>query len=89
MAQHDIKNLINGAVDISKRLIQVKQILFPLMDNKMETITAFLVALLQVIKKNSTLGEGIALCNNSNMALQNMYNTISNHGETTKEKEKN
>src|SRR6266542_1325078 len=100
IAQHDIKNLINGVDDHSDErliqedtvssLIQVKQFLFPLMEkNKMETIYDFLELLLNVIKKNSTLGEKIALCNNSNMALQNMYNNISNRGEVTKEKIKN
>ena len=100
IAEHDIKNLINGVDDHSDErliqedtvssLIQVKQFLFPLMNkNKNEGIAGFLVALQHVIKKNSTLGEKIALCNSSNMALRNMYKNISNRGEVTKENIKN
>jgi hypothetical protein len=99
IAEHDIKNLINGVDDHSDErliqedavssLIQVKQFLFPLMNKNMETISDLLKELLNVIKKNYTLGEKIALCNNSNMALQNMYNNIQNRGEVTKEKIKN
>ncbi|PKY42427.1 hypothetical protein RhiirA4_397377 [Rhizophagus irregularis] len=100
IAEHDIKNLINGVDDHSDErliqedtvssLIQVKQFLLPLMNkNKMEDIASFLVALSNVIKKNSTLGEKIALCSSSNMALRNMYKNISNRGEVTKEKIKN
>ncbi|RIA99608.1 hypothetical protein C1645_849990 [Glomus cerebriforme] len=101
IAEHDIKNLINGVDDHSDErliqedtvssLIQVKQFLLPLMNkkNKMRDITSFLDALLNIIKKNSTLGERIALCNSSNMALRNMYKNISNRGEVTKEKIKN
>src|SRR5204863_6809120 len=76
--------------DTVSSLIQVKQFLFPLMNkNKNEGFAGFLVALQHVIKKNSTLGEKIALCNSSNMALRNMYENISNRGEVTKEKIKN
>ncbi|RIA81638.1 hypothetical protein C1645_547708 [Glomus cerebriforme] len=98
IAEHDIKNLINGVDDHSDErliqedtvtsLIQVKQFLLPLMNknSKMRDIAGFLDALSNVIKKNSTLGEKIALCNSSNMALRNMYKNISNRGEVTKEK---
>ncbi|CAB5396387.1 unnamed protein product, partial [Rhizophagus irregularis] len=99
IAEHDIKNLINGMDDHSdERLIQgdtvssfiqVKQIFIPLMNKNMEAISDLLKELLNVIKKNYTLGEKIALCNSSNMALQNMYNNIQNRGEVTKEKIKN
>ncbi|GBB91806.1 hypothetical protein RclHR1_01920010 [Rhizophagus clarus] len=101
IVEHDIKNLINGVDDLSDErliqedtvssLIQVKQFLLPLMNkkNKMKDIASFLDALSNVIKKNSTLGEKIALCNSSNMALRNMYKNISNRGEVTKEKIKN
>ncbi|PKY44130.1 hypothetical protein RhiirA4_458302, partial [Rhizophagus irregularis] len=99
IAEHDIKNLINGVDDHSDErliqedtvssLIQVKQFLFPLMNKNMESISDLLKELLNVIKKNHTLGEKIALCNSSNMALQNMYNNIQNRGEVTKEKIKN
>ncbi len=92
----DIKNLDDHSderliqEDTISLLIQVKQFLFPLMDK--ETIADFLGALQDVIKKNSTLGEKIALCNNSNMALQKMYNNIyntSNYSKVIKEKIKN
>jgi hypothetical protein len=100
IADHDITNLINGVDDHSDEkliqestvssLIQVKQCLFPLMSEKKEkTIEYVLDELLAVIKKNANLGEKIALCNNSNKALQNMYYNILNRGEVTKEKIKN
>jgi hypothetical protein len=98
IAEHDIKNLINGVDDHSDErliqedavssLIQVKQFLFPLMNRNMETISD-LEELLNVIKKNHTLREKIAFCNSNNMALQNMYNNIQNREEVTKEKIKN
>ncbi|RIA88904.1 hypothetical protein C1645_877072, partial [Glomus cerebriforme] len=99
IAEHDIiKDLINGVDDHSDErliqentvtsLIQVKQFLLPLINNnsKMRDIASFLDALSNVIKKNSTLGEKIALCNGSNMTLRNMYKNISNRGEVTKKK---
>ncbi|PKC14796.1 hypothetical protein RhiirA5_495093 [Rhizophagus irregularis] len=101
IAEHDIKNLINGVDDLSDErliqedtvssLIQVKQFLLPLMNkkNKMKDIASFLDALSNVVKKNSTLGEKTALCSSNNMALRNMYKNISNRGEVTKEKIKN
>ncbi|GBB90017.1 hypothetical protein RclHR1_01690002 [Rhizophagus clarus] len=99
IAEHDIKNLINGVDDHSDErliqedtvssLIQVKQFLLPLMNKNKMDIANFLIALSNVIKKNSTLGEKIALCSSSNMALRNMYKNISNRGEVTKEKIKN
>ncbi|CAB5385540.1 unnamed protein product [Rhizophagus irregularis] len=99
IAEHDIKNLINGVDDnLDGRLIQentisslieVKQFLFPLMNKNMESIFDLLKELLNIIKKNHTLGEKIALCNSNNMALQNIYNNIQNREEATKEKIKN
>ncbi|PKB92277.1 hypothetical protein RhiirA5_445299, partial [Rhizophagus irregularis] len=99
IAEHDIKNFINGVDDYSDEkliqedtvssFIQVKQFLFPLMNKNMETISDLLKQLLNVIKKNHTLGEKIALCNSCNMTLQNMYNNIQNRGEVTKKKIKN
>ncbi|RIA88908.1 hypothetical protein C1645_221634 [Glomus cerebriforme] len=98
IAEHDIKDLINGVddhsdersiqEDIVTSLIQVKQFLLPLMNknSKMRDIASFLDALSNVIKKNSTLGEKIALCNSSNMTLRNMYKNISNRGEVTEKK---
>ncbi|CAI2166607.1 8415_t:CDS:2 [Funneliformis geosporum] len=101
IAQHDITNLINvidenadeklvKEEETASSLIQVKQFLFPLMDkNNMETVADILDALSLIIKKNSTLRERIILCKSSNMALQNMYNSISTRGKITKEKIKN
>jgi hypothetical protein len=96
IAEHDIKNLINGVgdhwderfsqEDTVSSLIQVKQFLSPLLNKNIEAISDFLVYLLNVIKKNPTIGEKIALCSSSNMALQNMYNNIQNRGEVTKKK---
>jgi hypothetical protein len=97
IAEHDIKNLINGVDDHSDErliqedtvssLIQVKQFLLPFMNNnKKENIAGFLASLSDVIDKNPTLGEKIALCNSCNMALRNMYKSIENRGEATKEK---
>ncbi|CAI2182617.1 19463_t:CDS:10, partial [Funneliformis geosporum] len=84
IAQHNIKNLCaeDWLDNMVSSFIQVNIVLFPLMDkNKMETISDFLEALLHVIKKDSTLGEKVALCNNI------MY--ISNPGEVTKKELKN
>ncbi|PKY54759.1 hypothetical protein RhiirA4_548384 [Rhizophagus irregularis] len=99
IAEYDIKNLINGVDDHSDErltqedtvssLIQVRQLLFPLMNKNMDSISGLLKELLNVIKKNHTLGEKIALCNSINMVLRNMYNNIQNRGEVTKEKIKN
>ncbi|CAG8488111.1 5420_t:CDS:10 [Diversispora eburnea] len=96
VAEHDIKNLINGVDDSDERLIQedtvssliqVKQFLLPLLNSsKQLSLKSFLHELLGIIDLNPSLGSKIALCNNSNMALQNMYNNISNRGEVTKEK---
>ncbi|PKB92852.1 hypothetical protein RhiirA5_443151, partial [Rhizophagus irregularis] len=57
--------------------------------NKRENIASFLASLSNIIKKNPTLGEKIALCNSCHMALRNMYKSISDRGEVTKEKIKN
>ncbi|POG65439.1 hypothetical protein GLOIN_2v424565 [Rhizophagus irregularis DAOM 181602=DAOM 197198] len=100
IAEHDIKNLINGVDDHSDErliqedtvssLIQVKRFLLPFMNNnERETIKSFLVSLSNVIDENPTLGKKIALCNSCNMALRNMYQSIENRGEATKEKIKN
>ncbi|UZO04042.1 uncharacterized protein OCT59_024441 [Rhizophagus irregularis] len=100
IVEHDIKNLINGVDDHSDErlvqedtvssLIQVKQILLPFMNkNKRDDIASFLASLSNIIKKNPTLGEKIALCNSCHMALRNIYKNISDRGEVTKEKIKN
>ncbi|RGB33408.1 hypothetical protein C1646_816080 [Rhizophagus diaphanus] len=98
IAEHDIKNLINGVDDYSDEeltiqedtissFIQVRQFLLPFMNiNNWEGIGGFLT---DVVDKNPTLGEKVALCNSSNMALQNMYNNIQNREEVTREKIKN
>lgn len=96
--EYDIRNLVNCEYYSDERLIQevtissliqIKQYLFPLMNKNMETINDFLAEILKVIKKNDTLGEKIALCKSSNMALQNIYNNIQNPGNVTKEIIKN
>ncbi|CAB4437490.1 unnamed protein product [Rhizophagus irregularis] len=100
IVEHDIKNLINGVDDHSDErlvqedtvssLIQVKQILLPFMNkNKRDDIASFLASLSNIIKKNPTLGEKIALCNSCHIALRNIYKNISDRGEVTKEKIKN
>ena len=88
-AERDIRNLFNFREKfiVEAFLIQVKQCLIPLINKDMETISDFLYAILNIIKKNPTLGKRIALCNN--MVLQNMYKNISNRSEVTKEKIKN
>ncbi|CAG8713386.1 2538_t:CDS:2, partial [Acaulospora morrowiae] len=100
IAEHDIKNLINGVDDFNDErlnqedtvasLIQVQQILLQLM-NKAEklTIKKFLAELAAINNSNPTLASKITLCSSCNMALQNMYKNISNRGEVTKEKIKN
>ncbi|CAG8501307.1 19531_t:CDS:10, partial [Dentiscutata erythropus] len=100
IAEHDLKNLINGVDDHSDErliqedtvssLIQVKQFLFPLL-NAAPTLTldTFLQELFKVIELNPTLATKVTLCNSNNMALQNMYANISNRGEVTKEKIRN
>ncbi|RIB19825.1 hypothetical protein C2G38_2141452 [Gigaspora rosea] len=99
VAEHDIKNLINGVDDHSDErliqedtvssLIQVKQFLLPLLNANSLSIKQFLHELRSITDANPSLGSKIALCNSSNMALQNMYNNISNRGEVTKEKIRN
>ncbi len=69
----------------SRRLFKLNNFYFLLWTRiNWKLLPIFLGALQNVIKKNSTSGEKIALCSNSNMALQNMYNNIynvSNRGE--------
>ncbi|CAG8458228.1 27153_t:CDS:2 [Dentiscutata erythropus] len=99
VAEHDIKNLINGVDDHSDErliqedtvssLIQVKQFLLPLLNANSLSLKQFLHELRGITDANPSLGSKIALCNSSNMALQNMYNNISNRGEVTKEKIRN
>ncbi|CAG8532664.1 1628_t:CDS:2 [Scutellospora calospora] len=100
VAEHDLKNLINGVDDHSDErliqedtvssLIQVKQFLIPLM-NAASTLTldTFVQELLKIAELNPTLSRKVTLCNSNNMALQNMYANISNRGEVTKEKIQN
>ncbi|GBC14226.1 hypothetical protein GLOIN_2v1789429 [Rhizophagus irregularis DAOM 181602=DAOM 197198] len=100
IAEHDIKDLINDEDDHSDErlvqedtvssLIQVKQILLPFMNkNKKDDIASFLASLSNIIKKNPTLEEKIALCNGCHIALRNIYKNIPDRGEVTKEKIKN
>ncbi|CAG8448239.1 7322_t:CDS:10, partial [Acaulospora morrowiae] len=99
IADEDLKNLINGVDDSEGRLvqedtvsslIQVKQILIPLINTaEGYPLQAFLIDLNHVAKSNTLLASKITLCNSNNMALQNMYNNISNRGEVAKERIKN
>ncbi|CAG8489458.1 2568_t:CDS:2, partial [Dentiscutata heterogama] len=97
IADHDIKNLINGVDDHSDErliqedtvssLIQVKQFLLPIMiEAESCSREKFLKEIRNVTETNSSLASKITLCNCNNMALQNMYAAISNRGEVTKEK---
>ncbi|PKK68874.1 hypothetical protein RhiirC2_867041 [Rhizophagus irregularis] len=99
IAEHDMKNLINGVdehsdtrliqEDTVSSLIQVKQCLLPLMNKTNLTLDRFLKDLNEVVDKNPSLASKLTLCNSNSMALQNMYKTISNRGEVTKEKIQN
>ncbi|PKY60135.1 hypothetical protein RhiirA4_517409, partial [Rhizophagus irregularis] len=99
IAEHDMKNLINGVdehsdtrliqEDTVSSLIQVKQCLLPLMNKIDLTLDNFLKDLNEIVGKNPSLASKLTLCNSNSMALQNMYKTISNRGEVTKEKIQN
>ncbi|PKK80816.1 hypothetical protein RhiirC2_723487 [Rhizophagus irregularis] len=97
IAEHDIKNLINGVDESSDErliqedtvssLIQVKQFLLPLLKTaEKSSLEEFLDEIRAITQQNAKLGNKVALCNNNNMALQNLYNSISNKGEVTREK---
>ncbi|KAF0556640.1 e3 ubiquitin-protein ligase [Gigaspora margarita] len=96
---HDLTHLINGVDDHSdERLIQentvhtfiqVKQILEPLLKESLEgsyEIQEFLHMLRGIIKKNPSLVSKLRQCNANSRALMNLYRSISNRGEMTKEK---
>ncbi|GES78826.1 hypothetical protein GLOIN_2v1764819 [Rhizophagus clarus] len=99
IAEHDMKNLINGVdehsdtrliqEDTVSSLIQVKQCLLPLMTKTNSILEIFLKDLNEIVDKNPSLASKLTLCNSNSMALQNMYKTISNRGEVTKEKIQN
>ncbi|GBC05045.1 hypothetical protein RclHR1_00600008 [Rhizophagus clarus] len=99
IAEHDMKNLINGVdehsdtrliqEDTVSSLIQVKQCLLPLMTKANLTLDRYLKDLNEIIVRNPSLASKLTLCNSNSMALQNMYKTISNRGEVTKEKIQN
>ncbi|CAG8500146.1 9201_t:CDS:10 [Diversispora eburnea] len=96
IVDEDLTNLINGVDDTEGRLIQedtvssliqVKQILVPLINRGDKIgLKNFLLDFGFISKNNKVLAEKISLCNSNNMALQNMYNNISKRGEVTKEK---
>ncbi|RIB16990.1 hypothetical protein C2G38_2038117 [Gigaspora rosea] len=98
IAEHDIKNLINGVDDFSdERLIQedtmlafiqIKQLVVQLM-NKANKIGEFLKVLQKISQIYPSLPNKITVCAGFNMALQNMIRNISNRGEVTKEKIQN
>ncbi|CAG8732687.1 37525_t:CDS:10, partial [Gigaspora margarita] len=98
IAEHDIKNLINGVDDFSDErliqedtmssLIQVKQLVMQLM-NKASKIGEFLKVIQKISQETPYLPNKITVCAGFNMALQNMLRNISNRGEVTKEKIQN
>ncbi|CAG8744707.1 30695_t:CDS:2, partial [Racocetra persica] len=77
-------------------LIEVKQFLVPLMNDMVKLskegqstltiITKFLDNVHKIISKNESLHEKIKHCCSSSLALQNIYFSIVNRGEATKER---
>jgi hypothetical protein len=89
LANYTDKNL-DIQENIISSLIQVEQFLFQLMNkDKVENIDELLKELQIVIKKNPSLGEKIATCNNCSMILRTMFNNILNRGEVTKKRIEN
>ncbi|CAG8729989.1 24066_t:CDS:10, partial [Dentiscutata erythropus] len=98
IAEHDIKNLINGVDDYyDERLIQedtmslfiqVKQLVVQLM-NRSNKIDKFLELLRKISQQDSSLPNKIIICANFNMALQTRLRNISNREKVTKEKIQN
>ncbi|CAB4391094.1 unnamed protein product [Rhizophagus irregularis] len=100
IAEHDIKNLINSVDESSDErliqedtvssLIQVKQFLLPLLKSvERLSLKKFLIEISNITQQNAKLGSKVALCSSNNMALQNLYNSISNKEEVTREKIRN
>ncbi|CAG8435114.1 11795_t:CDS:10, partial [Scutellospora calospora] len=99
IAEHDIKNLINGVDDYSDErliqedtvssLIQVKQLVVQLMRRKYNNIGEFLKVLGKISHENPSLPSKITICAGFNMTLQNMLRNIENRGEVTEEKIQN
>ncbi|GBC08609.1 hypothetical protein RclHR1_08250006 [Rhizophagus clarus] len=100
IAEHDIKNLINTVDESSDErliqedtvssLIQVKQFLLPLLKSAERlSLKKFLIEISNIIQQNAKLGSKVALCSSNNMALQNLYNSVSNKEEVTREKIRN
>ncbi|CAG8727878.1 12026_t:CDS:1, partial [Acaulospora colombiana] len=96
IAEHDIKNMINGVEGTNERLIQedtvssliqVKQFLLPLLNDAGRLTTKkFLSKLCAISKSNSSLSIRVKVCVNNSSSLKNMYRNISNKGEVTVEK---
>ncbi|POG75640.1 hypothetical protein GLOIN_2v1475340 [Rhizophagus irregularis DAOM 181602=DAOM 197198] len=100
IAEHDIKNLFNSVDESSDErliqedtvssLIQVKQFLLPLLKSvERLSLKKFLIEISNITQQNAKLGSKVALCSSNNMALQNLYNSISNKEENTREKIRN
>ncbi|CAI2163352.1 4918_t:CDS:2 [Funneliformis geosporum] len=97
ISENDIKKLLMDDHS-DERLIQedtilsflhVRQHIYPLINNhKIETV-ALLDDLQLMVEKNPTLVSQLALCNNNNMVLQEMYHKILNHDQIVIEKVKN
>ncbi|CAJ0901056.1 6354_t:CDS:10 [Entrophospora sp. SA101] len=97
IAEHDIKNLINGVEEHSdgslvqedtvSSLIQVKQSILPLMKSSQNlTLKDFIKELSSISKANPSLSKKVELCNGHHMELKNFYNNISNKGEAARAK---
>ncbi|RGB27321.1 hypothetical protein C1646_769275 [Rhizophagus diaphanus] len=96
IAEYDIKNLVNSVDESSyeedkvSSLIQVKQFLLPLLKSvERLSLKKFLIEISNITQQNAKLGSKVALCSSNNMALQNLYNSISNKEESTREKIRN
>ncbi|PKC06092.1 hypothetical protein RhiirA5_501638, partial [Rhizophagus irregularis] len=80
------KLIQEGQEDTISSLIQVKHLLFPLMNkDKIENVDELLKGLWLVIEKDSTIVKKITLCNN----IRVMYDYTLNRDEVTKERIKN
>ncbi|CAI2173905.1 15093_t:CDS:2, partial [Funneliformis geosporum] len=92
----DLKNLINGVDEHSdtrliqegtiSSLIQIKQFVHPLMNDPNLIMDTLLKEFSDI---NSSLASKLSLCNSNVMALKNMYKSIYNKGDVTKEKIQN
>ncbi|KAF0538645.1 e3 ubiquitin-protein ligase [Gigaspora margarita] len=98
---NNLQNLINGVDEhsderliqenIVQTFIQVKQILEPLLEEKVDNdghsaVQEFFQILYNIVNRNPSLISKLRLCNANAQALKNLCKNISNRGEVTKEK---